>query len=442
MNTRNKPLVAIVGRPNVGKSTLFNRIAGQRTAVVSSISGTTRDRVATNVVWRDRPFILVDTGGIDPLAEGELSQKVRQQIDVALSDADVIVVLADVQTGVTPDDSDVASELRRSSKPKVLAVNKCDTKMREASAAEFYELGLGDPVPISGYHNIGIDDLMVQVIAAFPPEQLQEEPEAEFRMAIVGRTNVGKSVLFNMIAGQERAIVSDVPGTTRDALDTLVEVDGRSILIIDTAGLRRRGRVKPGIERYSSLRTVKAIDRADVAVLVLDASELATSQDTHVAGYVLDSHKGIVLAVNKWDLAPGLKINRRDAGTLIRGRFKFAPYAPLCFISAIRGTGIGTLMDTVATVYGEWSKGLPRYELRRTVLDAIARHPPPTAGRHAIKVYSVAQDGSGPPSFTFYVNRAEMVHFSYERYLENAIRKTYGFEGSPLKIQFKGRGRR
>lgn len=439
MERGTKPLVAIVGRPNVGKSTLLNRLAGRPTAIISDVPGTTRDRVITEAAWGDHVFILVDTGGLDLFPETELWQKIRAQIDVAIQEADLIIMLVDAHAGVTAADIDVADALRRTEKPVVLAANKADTETREREALEFFELGLGDPLPVSAYHNRGIDELMTAVMARFPAEHALPEQDADLRLAIVGRVNVGKSMLVNTISGQDRAIVSEVPGTTRDAVDTLVQYEDQSILIVDTAGLRRRGKIEPGIERYSALRSIRAIDRADVVALVIDASELATSQDTHVAGYVLDSYKGIVLAVNKWDMARKLELGKDDATRMVRARFKFASYAPICFVSALRGTGIKALMNTVRSVHVQWSRGLPRYQLRRTILDALARHPPATTGRHALKVYGVAQDQAAPPSFTFYVNRSDMVHFSYKRYLENTLRGAYGFEGSPLRMRFKGR---
>ncbi len=440
METDYKPLVAIVGRPNVGKSTLFNRIVGRPQAIVSDVSGTTRDRVTTDTEWADQPFILVDTGGLDEFPETEIWRKVRGQIDVAVEDADVIVMLGDSSTGVTPGDVDVAQVLREAEKPVVLAVNKVDNERRAAESAEFYELGLGGPLLISAFHNRGVDDLMSAVIDHFPDLEPIETPEANLRMAIVGRTNVGKSMLLNSIADQERAIVSDVPGTTRDALDTLIQRDDSRVLLIDTAGIRRRGKIEPGIERYSTLRSIRAIDRADVAVLLMDATELATSQDSHVASYILNAYKGIVLAVNKWDLAREAGLNKPLAVETIRARFRFVPYAPICFVSALRGTGIDVLMETAQSVSDAWRRGLPRYDLRRTVLKAVAENPPTASGRRSLKIFGVKQDEAGPPSFTFYVNNIDMVHFGYQRYLENRLRKAYGFEGSPLKMRFRGRG--
>jgi len=438
----NKPVVAIVGRPNVGKSTLFNRLVGRSVAIVSKMAGTTRDRVTTETEWGEHLFILVDTGGLEIFPETEIWRQVRIQIETAIEDADVIVMMVDVTQGVTPDDIDVAAQLRPSGRKIVLAANKADTEARGASVAEFYELGLGDPYPVSAYHNIGLDDVMAEVIKSFPDETAFPEQEADLRLAIVGRPNVGKSMMLNAITGEERSIVSDVPGTTRDTVDTLITHDDRSILLIDTAGIRRRGKIGTGVEKYSVVRAIRAIDRSDVAVLLLDASEIATAQDTHVASQILDSFKGIVLAVNKWDLASDLGVTRDDATALVRDRFKFASFAPIRFTSSMTGMGLTDLLDTTLSVYGQWTKGLPRYDLRRTVMNAIAEHPPVAHKGRSVKIYSVAQEQTAPPSFTFYVNKADTVHFSYQRYLENRLREAYDFRGSPLKMRFKSRGER
>ena len=438
----NKPVVAIVGRPNVGKSTLFNRLVGRSVAIVSKMAGTTRDRVTTETEWGEHLFILVDTGGLEIFPETEIWRQVRIQIETAIKDADVIVMMVDVTQGVTPDDIDVAAQLRPSGRKIVLAANKADTEARGASVAEFYELGLGDPYPVSAYHNIGLDDVMAEVIKSFPDETAFPEQEADLRLAIVGRPNVGKSMMLNAITGEERSIVSDVPGTTRDTVDTLITHNDRSILLIDTAGIRRRGKIGTGVEKYSVVRAIRAIDRSDVAVLLLDASEIATAQDTHVASQILDSFKGIVLAVNKWDLASDLGVTRDDATALVRDRFKFASFAPIRFTSSMTGMGLTDLLDTTLSVYGQWTKGLPRYDLRRTVMNAIAEHPPVAHKGRSVKIYSVAQEQTAPPSFTFYVNKADTVHFSYQRYLENRLREAYDFHGSPLKMRFKSRGER
>ena len=424
----------------MGKSTLCNRLSGRTDAIVTDVAGTTRDRVTTEVVEGDRAFILVDTGGLELLPQTELWQKIKAQIETAMADADVILMVGDVTDGVTAADRDVADALRRTGKPVVLAANKVDNERRQAGAPEFHELGLGDPVAVSAYHNLGIDDLIARVFEYFPVEPQSAEPAADLRLAIVGRTNVGKSMLLNAITGQERAIVSEVPGTTRDSLDTLITHDERSILLIDTAGIRRRGSVEPGIESYSVLRSIRAIDRADVAALLMDTSELATSQDTHIASYILEAYKGVVLVISKWDLASEVGLTQEEAVLRIRQRFGFASYAPTCFTSALRGDGVQGLLDTALEVYAEWTKGVPRYGLRRTVMNAVADHPPATSGRRSLKIYGVAQDQTGPPSFTFHVNRSDMVHFSYRRYLENSIREAYEFKGSPLRMRFKGRG--
>lgn len=437
-----KPVVALIGRPNVGKSTLFNRLAGQRTSIVSDISGTTRDRVALEITWSKRAFILVDTGGLDLFPETDLWNQIKNQINFAIEESDVIVMVVDVGVGITPADMEVSNALRRTGKPVVLAANKSDNDLRRESSVEFYELGLGDPIPISAYHNTGVDDIMAAAVSHFPEETSYQGPASDLNLAIVGRPNVGKSLLLNTLTGENRAIVSEIPGTTRDSIDTNIHYDNWSILLIDTAGIRRRGSIDQGIERYSVLRSIRAIDRSNVTVLLMDASELASNQDTHIVKYILDAHKGIILAVNKWDLASTLGITQKDAIALVKERFKFAPYAPICFVSALTGNGVGKILDLAKEVYGEWSKGVPRYDLRRRIMTAVANHPPSLSGRHSLKIYSVSQDATSPPSFTFYVNRSDLVHFSYVRYLENSIRDAYEFRGSPLRIRFKGRGER
>ena len=376
--------MAIVGRPNVGKSTLFNRLINTPSAIVSEVAGTTRDRVSLETEWGERPFILVDTGGLDLFPETDIWRKVKDQIDLAMDEADVIVFVVDTQEGITAADRDVADVLRPLMKPVLVAANKADNDSRAAQAVEFYELGIGEPVPISAYHNIGIDDLMSRAVELFPPDEELVEPDVDFSLAIVGRTNVGKSMLTNTILGDDRAIVSDVPGTTRDALDSiLTRPDGTVLRLIDTAGIRRRGRIEPGIERYSVLRSIRAIDRTDVVVLLLDAAEIATAQDSHVANYVLDAYKGLVLAVNKWDLAAEIELDKEEATRQIRMRFKFAPYLPITFVSALTGAGVDELFRRVNEVYAEWTKSVPRYGLRRVVMDAIADHhrPPAAEGR-------------------------------------------------------------
>jgi GTP-binding protein len=434
-----KPVVAIVGRPNVGKSTLFNRLVGRTVAIVSKQSGTTRDRVMLETNWADHPFILVDTGGLEVFPDTDMWRQVRAQVETAIDDADIIIMVADVTQGVTGSDIDVAEILRVGGKPVVLAVNKVDTEQKAAGAVEFYELGLGYPHPISGYHNLGLDDMMAEVVQHFPPEPEFPEPDADVRLAIVGRPNVGKSMLLNALTGENRSIVSDVPGTTRDTIDTLIKYNDMDVLLIDTAGIRRRGKIGTGVEKYSVIRSVRAIDRADVVVMLMDAMEPATMQDTHIAGYILDAYKGVVLVVNKWDLLQGKGVTKGEIEALLRDKFRFATYAPICFTSALNATGLDELMATSVDVYNEWTKGIPRSDLRRTMMSAIAEHPPTGIKGRTLKIYSVSQEEVAPPSFTFFVNRADSIHFSYERFLENRLRRAYDFRGSPLRMRFKGR---
>ena len=445
MKNHAMPLVAIVGRPNVGKSTIFNRIIGDRQAIVSDIAGTTRDRLITETEWANKRFLLVDTGGLestDPTTSptAQILDKVQSQVEVAIEDADVIIFATDADTGITPDDSEVAQKLRVSGNKVVLAVNKADNIQREADTSEFYKLGLGAPIPISAYHNHGVDDLMMSVVERLPSNDLNNQIESDVRLSIVGRANVGKSQLLNALTGDNRSIVSDIPGTTRDAIDSSIRHKDKSILLIDTAGIRRRGRIEPGIENYSVIRSIRAVERSEVSLLVLDATELATSQDSHVASYLLQAYRGIVIVVNKWDLSKDLGISKDDAKKIIRQRMKFIHFVPIQFTSALNKAGLDSMLNTVFKVHLQWNQELPRYDLRRTILNAVADHPPASNPRHGLKLYGVTQDRFGPPGFTFYVNRSDLVHFSYRRYLENILRKTYGFEGTPLKMRFKGRG--
>ncbi len=438
----NKPLVAIVGRPNVGKSTLFNRIARRRMAIVSDVPGTTRDRIATEINWGEHSIILVDTGGLLPFPDTDLWDKIKAQVEMAMAEADVIVMVVDSTEAITSTDRDIADLLRRIGKPVILAANKADNPGRQKLALEFYELGLGDPIAVSAYHNWGVEGLIGRVVDHLPSYPATPEQEGVMKLAIVGRTNVGKSTLLNSILGYKRAIVSETPGTTRDAVDSLFTLNGRSILLIDTAGIRRRGRVEPGIERYSVLRAIMAIERADVVLMVLDASELVTGQDTHIAGYVLEAHKGMVLTVNKWDLANGMGLEQAELLREVRRRYRFIPHVPVCFISALEGEGIPELLSTAKQVYQQWTKEIPRGELNRVVTSAIAKHPPPASGKRGLKIHRAAQEGTSPPTFIFYVNRSDLVHFSYQRYLENVLHRAFGFQGVHPKLIFKGRGKR
>ena len=435
-----KPLVAIIGRPNVGKSTLFNRLVGQPMAIVSDVPGTTRDRITATIPWRDHSLILVDTGGIEVYPTSDLWEKVRAQVEMAMEEADAIIFLADVVDGVTPGDMEIAQSLRLREKPLMLAVNKVDNPKRELDAAEFYTLGLGDPLPISAYHNLGMKDLMSQLddLLAAPSED--EETPTELKLAIVGRPNVGKSLLLNTILGHQRTIVSEIPGTTRDAIDIAFSFGDRPVTLIDTAGVRRRGRIEVGIEKYSVLRAVRAIERSNVCLLVTDATEAITAQDTHIAGQVMDTYKGVVVVVNKWDLVEG-EMEKEQMAQEVRRKLKFIPYAPICFTSALNGTGVQNVMETALNVYAQGGKIVSRGALERTLLSAVAAHMPPSRGGKPIKIYRIYQRGANPPTFVIFVNNPQLIHFSYQRYLENQLRSAFGFAGNPLHLIFSTRGK-
>ena len=374
------PLVAIVGRPNVGKSTLFNRLVGRREAIVSDVPGTTRDRLIALTSWDDFSFTLVDTGGLEPHPQDPMRDKVKFQVEAAVAEADLILFLLDVADGLMPTEHEIAAWLRRAGKPIVVAVNKVDSEKREPLAAEFYQLGLGDPLLISAYHNLGIYDMMAQISSLLPPTPDTEEGvEGEMRVAIVGRINVGKSMLTNTILGQERSIVSEVPGTTRDAVDTQFVFNDEPVVLVDTAGIRRPGSVKRGIERYSILRAVRAVQRCDISFLLMDATELATAQDAHITGLVWDSYKGMVAVVNKWDLAPEGQEVQEMAIQTIRQSLHFASYVPICFISALLGTGIEELMAVARATYQERLQHVPPGKLYYAVAGGLGRSSVPLA---------------------------------------------------------------
>ena len=436
-----RPIVAIVGRPNVGKSTLFNRLVGERLAIIEDLPGTTRDRVYADVSWGDHELTLIDTGGLEPRPESSLRQKVKDQAEAAIEEAEVIIFMVDVLEGVTIPDSEVAEALRRSQKPILLAVNKADNDQRRHQAFQFHELGIGEPIAISAYHGTGVSDLLDEVTARLPlPTPLEEEP-GMLKIAIVGRPNVGKSMLLNTILGQERAIVSETPGTTRDAIDTVFKHDGESVLFIDTAGIRRRGRVEGGIERYSVMRSLRAISRADVAVLVTEAAEVITAQDAHIAGYIHQALKGMVLAVNKWDLASELEIDAAACTTEILQRLKFFPGIPILFVSALFGSGVDQVLPAAKNISLDRQKRLPTALLNEEIGRILAAHSPPSVRGRQLKVSYVTQAEVNPPTFVFFVNDPKLLHFSYQRYLENKLREAFGFSGIPLKLVFKRKGK-
>lgn len=442
-----KPIVALVGRPNVGKSTLFNRLIGERQAIVQNEPGTTRDRVYGTAEWVGAEFTVVDTGGLqddDELKPGnsesetQIARETRDQAIAAIAEADVIVFMVDVTSGPTAGDYEIASMLRRADKPTLLAVNKADSVQRRENVFEFYEVGLGEPIAISAYHGNGTGDLLDRIVENLP--EAEEEPELEGpRIAIVGRPNVGKSRLLNALLGQERAIVSDVPGTTRDSLDTQIEWEGQPVTLIDTAGIRRRGRVEQGIERVSVMRSMRAIDRADVVVLVIDATEDFTAQDLHIAGYVEEQKKGLVVAINKWDLIEKDHTTMDDYRAKAKRELDFVSYAPVIFISAKLGQRVGQVIDTALTVLEQREKRVSTAALNKLLKDAVAKHQPPSRPGKWLKFFYATQADTAPPTFIFFCNDPKQIHFSYRRYLENELREAFGFEGTPLRISFRNR---
>jgi GTP-binding protein len=434
----NKPIVAIVGRPNTGKSTLLNRIAGKPLAITENTPGTTRDRNLADVTWGGKEFTLVDTGGLEIKPNSAVARGIKAQIQTAIKDADVIIDLVDVKEGVTPADYEVADLLRKTNKPVLLAANKADNSRLETSALEFYELGLGDPIAISAHHGRGAADLLDKIVALLP-EQPAAEPAAEaIKVAIIGRPNVGKSMLLNAMVGDERAIVDETPGTTRDAVDTLIDYKGQPVLLIDTAGIRRRGKIKGGVEKYSVLRSMRAIDRADIALVVLDASEISAIQDAHIAGRVHEAAKGMIIIVNKWDLIEDKDIlawNRR-----IKNQFKFASYAIILYTSAKTGQGIGKIMPEVERVYRERLKRPTTAAVNNVIQQAAAAHNRPRSRTQQLKIFYATQAEVNPPTFVLFTNNAKLIHFTYKRYLENQLRRAFGFGGTPLRLIFKTRG--
>lgn len=432
------PLVAIVGRPNVGKSTLFNRLVGRRQALVEELPGTTRDRLYGQVRWRDRELTLVDTGGWEPQTQEGYAPLVREQVQRALAEVDAILLVVDARDGITAADWEMADLLRSSPTPLLLLANKADNDDRAAAAVQFYELGLGEPLPVSAYHGHGVADVMDRLIELLPEAPARGEAAA-LPIAIVGRPNVGKSQLVNAILGQERVIVSEVPGTTRDAIDTPFSYRGRQLLLIDTAGIRRRGRIQGGVERHSVMRAHSAIARAEVALAVIDASEPFTAQDAHIIGYVRDAYKGLVVVVNKWDLVQDPQAQDTYSRWL-RKHLTFVSWAPVCFTSAKEGTGIEAMLELAVAAGEARQRRVPTAQLNQALRQALARHGPPSTKGRRLNILYVTQTGVGPPTFTFFVNDPALVHFSYRRYLENSLRRAFDFRGTAMKMVFRGRG--
>lgn len=434
-----KPIVAIVGRQNVGKSALFNRIIGQRLAIVEDLPGTTRDRLYADAEWQGRTFALVDTGGLVLGGEDDLLASVRLQAEQAIAEADAVILVTDVVSGLTATDQELADILRRTSKPILLCANKADTAQRRLDAAEFYSLGLGEVYPTSALHGTGVAELLDALTAAFPVAVETEEKEAAVKIALAGRTGVGKSSLLNALLGEERMIVSATPGTTRDAIDTSVQWHGEQVVLIDTAGIRKRGSIVPGVEKYSVLRSLKAIDRADVVLLLIDGSAGVTEQDAHIAGYILDASKSVVVVVNKWDLVTKDSTTMDTYREYIRNQLKFIPYASVLFISALKRQRIDQVLETAARAHAQRFQRISTAQLNDLVQESVARHSPPSRWGKKLKFYYATQPTVDPPTLVFFVNDTRLVHFSYQRYLENRIRERWGFEGTPLRLRFQGR---
>ena len=435
-----KPIVAIVGRPNVGKSTLVNRLAGKRVSIVKDTPGVTRDRIYAEAEWLGRPYTLIDTGGIEPKTDNQMLQYMREQALTAIDTADVIVFITDGRTGLTDADLEVGNMLRRSKKPVVIAVNKLDNMRDVSSIYEFYELGLGDPYPISAEQMQGVGDMLDAVVQYFPPEDADEEEEEILHIAVIGKPNTGKSSLINRLLGEERVIVSDLAGTTRDAIDTKVTFEGRDYIFIDTAGIRRHSKIKESIEHYSVLRAVTAVERCDIAIVMIDATEGLTEQDAKIAGIAHDNGKGVIVAVNKWDAI------EKDDKTMyqyirdIDTTLSFMPYAQKMFISAKTGQRVNQLFETIDSVAENQSLRVQTGVLNDILYDAMAMFQPPSDKGKRLKIFYMTQVSVKPPTFVLFVNDAELMHFSYKRYLENRLRDAFGFHGTPIRFIIRERG--
>lgn len=445
-----KPLVALVGRPNVGKSTLFNRIVGRRMAVVSDVAGTTRDRLYAEAEWNGVAFMLVDTGGIEllegwhtePLSEDSerFLPLIRRQAEVAIQNADVIVQVVDGQVGMTAADREVGTILHRANKPVIVAANKLESSKLSDAAYEFYELGVGDVVAVSAIHGTGTGDLLDAMVDLLPPNPPEDEEDNAIKVAILGKPNVGKSTLVNKLVGEERVIVSPIAGTTRDAIDTRLRAHGQDFTLIDTAGIRRRGKIDPGVEKYSVLRAIKALDRADVALLLVNGEEGVTAQDLHVGGMLQEASSAVILLVNKWDIVEKDTHTMPEFTAKVRDEFNFLSYAPLLFISAETGQRVNKILPLVQEVYEARYQRVATADLNRWMRETLEGHPPPHRAGLQLKFYYMTQVGVAPPTFVFFVNRPEWVHFGYQRYLENRLRETFPFAGTPVKLVFRGRG--
>ena len=435
-----KPIVAVVGRPNVGKSTLFNALAGERISIVQDTPGITRDRIYTDVTWLDRTFTLIDTGGIEPDSKDIILSQMRAQAQIAIDTADVIIFLVDVKQGLVDADDKVADMLRRSHKPVVLVVNKVDSVNKySADVFEFYNLGIGEPHPVSAVNKLGLGDMLEEVVSHFDTEGAGEEEDERTRVAIVGKPNVGKSSLINKLLGEERLIVSDIAGTTRDAVDTEIVHNGKEYVFIDTAGLRRKNKIKEELERYMIVRAVSAIERSDIVVLLIDAVEGVSEQDAKIAGIAHDRGKAVIIAVNKWDAV------EKDDKTIyrvtekVRNVLSYMPYAEIIFISALTGQRLHKLFDVIDMVSENHAMRVATGVLNEIMAEAVAMQQPPSDKGKRLKLYYITQVAVKPPTFVIFVNKKELMHFSYTRYIENQIRQTFGFRGTPLRFIIRER---
>lgn len=437
-----KPLVAIVGRPNVGKSMLFNKLTGQRTSIVEDTPGVTRDRIYGTCEWCGRTFSLVDTGGIEPGTDSDMLKFMRRQAEIGIELADAIIMVADVRSGVTAADQDVATMLRKSGKPVALAVNKCDsTGLVNPDAFEFYSLGIGDLFETSAVHGHGTGDLLDWVLENIPDTEDEEEDGDVIKVAIVGKPNVGKSSLLNRILGEERVIVSNVAGTTRDAIDSYFENETGKYCFIDTAGMRRKSKVDDAIEKYSNMRSISAIDRADVCLILVDANDGVTEQDTKIAGLVHEAGKAAIIVVNKWDAVEDKETNTmRDMEAKVRSGLSYMLYAPVLFISALTGARVDKLFQLIQDVHAQNTMRITTGALNSVLADATARVQPPTDKGRRLKIYYMTQASTKPPHFVIFCNDARLFHFSYQRYLENQIREVFGLQGTPVRITIRQKG--
>lgn len=434
-----KPIVAIVGRPNVGKSTLFNKLAGKRISIVGDKPGVTRDRVYAEAEWLKYNFTIIDTGGIEPESSDMLILQMRRQAQIAIETADVIIFIVDGKEGLTDADREVAQMLRKSGKNIVLAVNKIDNVKFEDNAYEFYNLGIGDPIAISASQGLGLGDMLDEVVKYFKHEDTDSQDDEYIKIAFIGKPNVGKSSLINKLLGEERVIVSDIPGTTRDAVDSYLEMDEDKFILIDTAGIRRKNKVKEEIEKYSVIRTYTAIERADVCILLLDATQEISDQDEKIIGYAHEMRKSIMVVINKWDLIEKDTKTMNKFKNMIDKSLSFMSYAPYIFISAKTGQRVGKVLDTVKMCYDNYTKRIKTGILNDVINRAIMMKEPPVMGTRRLKIYYVTEIGVKPPTFVFFVNDSGCVHFSYSRYLENRLRENFDFTGTGIKLEFRER---